>query len=112
MRSQQAQRRYKYGDGVERGDGYVYVKTRDNGWMAEHRHKMSLRMELGPQHRVMHLDNTLRGIDPEAFNDEKNLAVVIVRTTRWVKLKRTRVVFGPSLSPSPHQKAPHHIHAK
>jgi len=90
---------------VLRRNGYVYVKTRD-GWQSEHRFAMSLKMDLEKCHRVVHLDNTLRGVDPDAYNDMSNLVVVKVRVTKWVPLKRSRILFEPpTLKPLPLLKA-------
>jgi hypothetical protein len=88
-------RRYVPGTVTIRSDGYTFVKTAD-GQKAEHRlimeHRLGRDLEKGE--KVMHLDNTLRGVDPKAFNDPKNLAVVRCRTTKWVKIK-CRVLHVP-----------------
>lgn len=87
---------YIVGHVVERTDGIPHVKTGE-GWQAEHRHIMELRLgrELEEGEKVFHLDNTLKGVDPKAFNDPKNLAVIKCRTTKWVKLSRCRVLYEP-----------------
>lgn len=88
-------RTYQAGSVVQRTDGIPWVKTSE-GWKAEHRHIMELRLnrELEEGEKVFHLDNTLRD-DPKAFNDPKNLAVIKCRTTKWVKLVRSRVLYEP-----------------
>lgn len=87
-------RRYNVGTVVMRRDGITQVKTSD-GWIPEHRFVMQNRLdrdlELGE--KVFHLDNTLRG--EKAFNDPRNLTVIKCRTTKWVKLVRSRVVYEP-----------------
>lgn len=89
-------RSYQVGSVVERTDGISHVKTGE-GWRAEHRHVMELRLgrELEEGEKVFHLDNTLKGVDPKAFNDPRNLAVIKCRTTKWIKLVRSRVLYEP-----------------
>lgn len=88
-------RSYQVNTVVQRTNGIPHVKLKE-GWKPEHRHIIELRLnrdlELGE--KVFHLDNTLRD-DPKAFNDPKNLAVIKCRTTKWVKLKSSRVLFEP-----------------
>lgn len=88
--------RYTLGTVVIRSSGYTFVNTR-RGQIAEHRLIMEnvLGRELEPGEKVIHLDNTLRGVDPKAFNDRKNLNVVKCRTTKW-KPVRCRVLFSPT----------------
>lgn len=88
-------RRYVPGTVTIRSDGYTFVSTAD-GQRAEHRLIMEHRLgrELEKGEKVMHLDNTLRGVDPKAFNDPRNLAVVKCRTTKWQKVK-CRVLYAP-----------------
>lgn len=96
--------RYPLGTVVMRTTGYNYVKTRE-GLIPEHRLKMQLKLghelvkasdDQGWAHKVFHLDNTLRGTD--AFNDEKNLTVVKVRTTKWTAM-RSHIVYMPKKEP-------------
>lgn len=87
---------YREGHVVQRTDGIPWVKTSE-GWKAEHRRIMELREgELQPGWKVFHLDNNLRD-DPKAFNDPKNLTIIKCRTTKWVKFKRTRVLYEPPI---------------
>lgn len=84
---------YSVGAVVERPDGIRYVKTKE-GMVAEHRRIMQLKHgDFQPGWRVIHLDNNLRG--EEEFNDINNLVIQKCRTTKWVKLKHSRVVFDP-----------------
>jgi hypothetical protein len=87
-------RSYNVGTVVMRRDGITQVKTRE-GWITEHRLVIQQRMnrDLEPGEKVFHLDNTLRG--EKDFNDPKNLTVIRCRTTQWVKLTRSRVMFEP-----------------
>ncbi len=87
-------RSYNVGTVLMRTDGVPHVKTED-GWKAEHRRIMELRMsrELVEGEKVFHLDNTLKG--EKGFNDPKNLAVIKCRTTKWIKLSHSRVLFEP-----------------
>lgn len=88
-------RSYNVGTILQRTDGVPYVKTAE-GWKAEHRLKMEhLEGELEPGWRVYHKDNNLRGIDPKAFNHKDNLVIIKCRTTKWVKLVNSRVLFEP-----------------
>lgn len=88
--------RYVPGTIVIRGSGYTYVSTRGRGQIAEHRLIMEqvLGRELEKGEKVVHLDNTLRGVDHRAFNHRENLAVVRCRTTKWVPIRST-VLWAP-----------------
>lgn len=96
MRKIMPRRTYAVGTVLLRTDGVPHVKTPD-GWRAEHRHIMELRLgrELDEGEKVFHLDNTLRGEDVKAYNDPKNLAVIKCRTKAWIKLSHSRVLFEP-----------------
>lgn len=88
-------RNYKNGTKILRRDGYVFVKV-GGAWQAEHRLVASYKLidrELLPGEKVYHKDNTLRGED--GFNDADNLVVVKFRTTKWAKLKKSKVIYVP-----------------
>lgn len=86
---------YKVGTIVMRNDGITHVKTKENGWVAEHRHIMQNRLdrELVLGEKVFHRDNTLKGT--EDFNKWNNLIVIKCRTTKWIKLTHSRVIYEP-----------------
>lgn len=79
--------------------GTVVVKTRKNGWVAEHRLVKALKLgrDLLPNEKVFHIDNTSRGED--GHNDDKNLIVIRHRTTQWVKFSQTKILYIPKKEP-------------
>lgn len=86
--------RYRTGTVVMRRDGTVQVKTKE-GWIPEHRLVMEhqLGRELEEGEKVFHLDNTLKG--EEEYNDRRNLTVIKCRTTKWINLVKSRVMYIP-----------------
>lgn len=87
-------RHYNQGSVVMRTDGITHVKTK-MGWVPEHRHVVQMRLnrDLEAGEKVFHLDNTLKG--EKDFNDPKNLTIIKCRTTKWEKLKHSRLIYEP-----------------
>lgn len=93
-------RRYPVGAVVQRRDGKVYVKTKENGLVAKSRMIAAVNSkvinggeELQPGWRVVHLNMATFGTDDH--DKPENLAVIKCGAYKWEFLKRSRVLFLP-----------------
>lgn len=95
MSSMQIAHVYPNGTKIQRKDGNVFVKVRGE-WRAEHRLIAEFKIanrELLPGEKVCHKDNTLLG--ENGFNECDNLVIIKCRTRRWVKLKKSKIIYMP-----------------
>lgn len=85
-------RAYPVGTKVQHTTRYVHVKGADGKWKAEHRWIAELQLldrELEPGEKVFHKDGL------KDNNDPGNLVVIRFATSKFVKLKKSVVLFIP-----------------
>ncbi len=100
MSGQPLMPRYPVGAEIQYRDGHVKVKTAEHGLVPKSRVVASISSkvvnggeELKPGWRVVHLDMSSYG-EPDHDRPE-NLAVIRCRTTKFVFLKTSRILFLP-----------------
>lgn len=86
------QRNYPVGSKVQHTTRYVHIKQDDGSWKSEHRWMMEQKVlgrELEPGEKVFHKDGSKDNNAPD------NLVVIKFSTEKFVKLKKSVVLFIP-----------------